>query len=131
MATQSTALPRQLDVLLSSRCATSLRCADGTTATMTEVREKCKVEIEKLLPYGNSPTAFRVWINESSEANDIDDDWYEVSQQRAATAHIVIVLFSGDAGSTTSGHPVGVCHAEFDAAVADAPAKVRVVDARG
>ena len=126
----TTANDRPLRVMISSRCGSLLARKGRGHVPLSDVRLEAKSEIERLLGYGNRPSAFEVWINEPSEATPLDDTWFAESIEQARKADIVIVLFSGDAGSQINGEGDGVCHAEFVAAVADAPSKVRVIDVR-
>jgi hypothetical protein len=121
---------RPLIVMISSRNASKVRTAEGTTKTLTDVRLRAKAAVEQLLPYGNRVSAFEVWINEPSEAPPAGDTWFDESIDHARRADIVVVLFSGDPGSVLEGRGQGVCHAELLAAYADAPSKVRIVDVR-
>ena len=120
---------RPLRVMISSRCSTPIVSRSGTVP-MTDVRERAKDEVEKMLAYGNRQSAYEVWINEPSESQESDDTWYDDSLDQARQADIVIVLFSGDPGSGLEGRVEGVCHGEFLAARTDAPTKVRVIDVR-
>jgi hypothetical protein len=114
---------RPLVVMISSRCRTLL--AEG--GTMTELRRDMKAAVEGLL---RADDRISVWINEDSAAIEGSSSWAAESMEEVRKADVVLVLFSADAGSTPKGGLKGVCHLELDAALADAPTKVRAVDVR-
>ena len=120
-------MTRPLGVMVSSR--NSILLADGRT--LSDLRQEIKVKVQDVLARPDGERRVSVWINEDSEAVVGSTDWYDESMAEVRRADVVLVLFSGDAGSVLPGRNVGVCHAELQAALADAPTKVRAIDVRG
>ncbi|HET7486940.1 MAG TPA: hypothetical protein VFJ85_03365 [Acidimicrobiales bacterium] len=117
-----------LDLMISSRCATRMRKSGGGAQPLSTVRERAKQRLESLFSF-QGERLFDVWINEDERNQTADLTWYRASEERARASDIVLVLFSGDSGSRSVGD-LGVCHAELEAAMADTPTKVRVIDVR-
>lgn len=120
-------MARLLEVMVSSRNFTKL--ADGRT--LSDLRKAIKAALQAVLARPDGENRISVWINEDSEAIEGSSDWYDESMDRVREAAVVLVLFSGEAGSVPEGREIGICHAEMQAALADAPTKVRAVDVRG
>lgn len=71
---------------------------------------------------------FEVWIHEDDKGPSAELSTFEISLKRVAWAHLVIVLYTGEAGSARRGEPVGICHAELDAAIGHRPDIVHMVE---
>lgn len=119
-------MARTIEVMVSSRTGTAL--VDGTT--LSELRRRIKASLQAILARPDGDNRVSVWINEDSEAVEGSSDWYDESMDRVRDAAIVLVLFSGDAGSVSQGRALGICHAELQAAIGDAPTKIRAIDVR-
>jgi hypothetical protein len=120
------AAARLIEVMVSSRNRTALTGGGDLTALRREVKER----LQSVLARPDGEPRLSVWVNEDSEALPAESDWYDRSTERARDATIVLVLFSGEAGTVIPGRGVGVCHAELEEALADTRTKVRIVDIR-
>lgn len=123
---EATKMARPLEVMVSSRNAT--RLVDGRT--LSDLRQNIRQAVQAVLAGPADTSRLKVWINEDSEAAEGSSDWYDESMRRAREAAIVLVLFSGDAGSIVKGRGIGICHAELETALQDARTKVRAIDVR-
>jgi len=94
---------------------------------LSDLRVKMKKEIENTSVLGSRP--YEVWINEDAAESTALGAWDECIRQ-ARECDIFVVLFNGNAGWTGGGEnaSIGICHAEFLAAYARAPAKVFLID---
>ncbi|HEU4453092.1 MAG TPA: hypothetical protein VFR81_08525 [Longimicrobium sp.] len=110
--------------MISSRNAAEIEFGGGTS-TLSEVRRKLKEEIEAELLFGEP--VFEVYINEDEPAPAASLDLWEFSLRVVDDADILLVLYSGDAGWTREGNPIGICHAEVQRALHTQRGKVRVV----
>src|SRR5437588_2950425 len=119
-------MARPLEVMVSSRNKTGL--ADGRK--LSDLRREVKAGVQQILAGPSGELRITAWINEDSEAIEGSSDWYDESMRRSREAAIALVLFSGDAGSFVTGRGIGICHAELQAALDDAPTKVRAIDVR-
>lgn len=118
-----------LEVMISSRCRTEVRRdTSGTAESLTDLRRRAKVALQTTFDVGGE-RLFDVWVNEDERKQAASETWYAASERRARRADLVLVLFTGDSGSQLVGD-LGVCHAEFQAAMEDTPAKVRIIDLR-
>jgi hypothetical protein len=121
VASRSLRPVRPVRVMISSRCGDTF---DGQTlSTHRRVLQK-DLESEKL--FGEQ--VFEVWINETAGPAPGLATWWEWCIAQARDADLVIVLYDGHSGGTLMQQGgVGICDAEFVAAMAAAPHKVRVI----
>ncbi len=77
---------------------------------------------------GLDEALFDVWIHEDETHAAGDRTTFELSLDEIARAAIVIVLYTGEAGSADPGHPLGICHAEMHAAMSRRPELVHLVE---
>lgn len=118
----------KLKIMLSSRAdQAKIQDVDGKVVSLSVVRKRIKklLQAEKV---GGKPI-FEVWINEEEEGDGAANSWDECINQ-AQKCDLFIALYNGDPGwqrdhSSQSG--IGICHAEFQAAHEQAPAKVKVL----
>lgn len=117
---------QKLKVMISSRCnATKLSTEDGDEVTLSDVRRKWKSVIEAETFLGRKMV--QVWINEAEVAEQGSTAWEECIEQ-ATKSDIFIAIYDGSAGwQDKQNKGIGICHAEFDAAISQAPEKVRVI----
>lgn len=110
-----------IEVMISSRCRDRFPRSDGEPLSVH--RERLKAALEAIRISGHP--MFRVWINEVASATG-EDSWDEC-MKRVEQCDLLIVLFTGHAGWTRDAGGVGICHAEFSRAYANAPGKVRLI----
>jgi hypothetical protein len=117
----------KIKVLISSRCNDMFPLSAKPQVRLSDLRVKMKKEIENTSVLGSKP--YEVWINEDAAESTERGAWDECIRQ-ARDCDIFVALFNGNAGWTGSGEnaSIGICHAEFLAAYARAPAKVFLID---
>jgi len=101
-----------IDVMVSSRSATTV--FGGTP--LSEVRTRLRTRLEDIALAGNR--VFDVWIHELDVAPPAHRSILEGSLEQVAKADIVLVLYTGEAGSAADGNEIGICHAELREALA-------------
>lgn len=111
--------------MISSRCNDPIVYA-GDTKTLTDLRRVLKEELESQLLLDSN--LFDVWINEDAPPAEGSADSWEKCLQEVMSADIVLVLYNGNAGWAKEKGDVGICHAELQAALSAAPAKVYVIE---
>ena len=77
---------------------------------------------------GRDQELFDVWIHENAPGIGSNRSTFELSIDQINRADVVIVLYTGEAGSAPEGSAIGICHAELQAAMARRPEIVYVVD---
>ena len=108
--------------MISSRCADTF---DGQTLSTHRRGLQNDLESERL--FGEQ--VFEVSINETAGVAAGSSIWWEWCIGQAREADLVIVLYDGHSGGTLMQQGgVGICSAEFIAAMAAAPQKVGVID---
>ncbi|MBS0551282.1 MAG: hypothetical protein JSS47_01950, partial [Proteobacteria bacterium] len=116
---------RKIRVMISSRCSSTVRQRDGRIP-MTEVRKRLQCELGDETLCGEP--LFEVWISDNAPdqaQGDLETAW-EKSLEEVRKADIVLALYTGEAGGAPAGGIV-VCHAEFQQAWNDGPARLKVV----
>lgn len=124
-------------VMISSRCQATLPY-EGKVVPLAELRKILKKGIEASLlakptadlklvawPDQAKNTLFDCWINEDSASADPNKTWWELCLTEARRADVAIVLYNGESGGSIKGEPMGICHAELEAALATESKKVR------
>ncbi|HET9484007.1 MAG TPA: hypothetical protein VFO79_08625 [Xanthomonadales bacterium] len=101
-----------IDVMISSR---SSRAVFGDTR-IADVRTRLREHLEGLSLAGNR--VFDVWIHELDVAPAAHRSILEASLEQVAKADVVLVLYTGEAGSSAGGAEIGICHAELREALA-------------
>jgi len=119
----------RVHVFVSSRNGTSTRFR-GEEVTLTQVRRALKAALEATTVPGRTEALFEVYINEDEAAAPQDDDLWERCLRQARAAHIVLVIYTGDAGWAREPEGVGICHAELEAALAVGAGRVRILQLR-
>lgn len=114
----------KIRVMISSRCKATIPYK-GKAEPLSKVRAVLKDDIEKLTLWPGQATLCDCWINEPSPGASLTDSWWETSKREARRADIVIVLYNGESGGAIKTQPMGICHAELDAALATQSHKVR------
>ena len=116
---------KKIRVMISSRCRDEIEF-EGRAQSLTAVRRELKRQI--LLDRYLDSELVEVWINEDEPPEEGSTDSWDACLQEIDNADIVIVLFNGNSGWTVSGGGVGICHAELERALSQAPAKVRLIE---
>lgn len=122
-----------LRVMISSR---SLSRVFTTGTRLADLRARLKEKLRSIRWFAGDPAAvvgrdqelFDVWIHEDTAAEDGGQSTFEISIQRINWADIVIVLYTGEAGSATNDQELGICHAELFEALSRRPDVVALVD---
>lgn len=122
-----------LRVMISSR---SLSRVFDSDIQLAELRARLKEKLRSIRWFAGDPASlagrdqelFDVWIHEDTPAEDGGESTFEISIQRIKWADIVIVLYTGEAGSSASDDELGICHAELFEALSRRPDIVAVVD---
>ncbi|MDD4653219.1 MAG: hypothetical protein PHQ34_13450 [Methanothrix sp.] len=116
---------KKINVMISSRSITEI-LYNGEKSNLSKVRIALKKEIEAERLF-DEKELFEVSIHEDAPAPGADTDVWEASRKEVKKSHIVIVLFTGEAGSAESDDAIGICHAELKAAMDTMPDKVRMI----
>lgn len=111
--------------MISSRCNDSIGF-DGKPTKLTDIRVTLKQGLEGERLFGSQ--LYEVWINEDAPPAEGAADSWETCLQQVRIADIVLVLYNGNAGWAKEDGEIGICHAEFQTALAAAPAKVRLIE---
>jgi len=114
----------RIRVLISSRNAL-YTSESGSTFDLAELRKGLKRDIESARLFGEQ--IFDCWINEKEPAKSAGRDLWEECVAEVRRAHVVLVLYNGDAGWTGSDEGVGICQAELQAALHAGRARTRVI----
>ncbi len=128
--------PPQIKVMLSSR-SMSAAFAPPHETTLEQLRRKIQKQLHALrwvLPDDASGPGltsvdpiFDVWIHENDTAN-AGSNTTGLSLDQISQADIIIVLYTGEAGSAEGNAQIGICHAELQAALARRGAVVHIVE---
>lgn len=115
----------KLRLMISSRSdAFSIPDGDGGAITLRQARIQLKKDLEDAAFLGGG--LLNVWINEE-EAGEHDRTAWDECIANAEACDLFISLYDGSAGWAPPGGAIGICQAEFDAALRLAPGKVKVV----
>jgi hypothetical protein len=115
----------KLKIMLSSRGDNaSILNQDGASVALSEFRKLIKKRLGAEKVAGKP--IFDVWINEEEEGDGAENSWEECINQ-AERCDLFISIYNGHAGWQRDKSGIGICHAEYEAAHAQAPAKVRVL----
>jgi len=115
---------KTIRVMVSSRCADQVPF-EGKLQQLTVLRRALKKALESETLLGEP--LFEVWINEDAPAAEGSSDSWEACLEQVRTADIVLVLYNGNAGWAKDSGGIGICHAEFETCINEAPAKLRVI----
>jgi hypothetical protein len=102
------------------RVMISGRCKDYVTANkacfpLAGLRKSLQTEINTAGLFGKP--LFECWINEVEPSKAATRDVWDECIRETRRAHIVIVLYNGDAGWAREPNDVGICHAELEASL--------------
>lgn len=113
----------KIKIMISSRCVDVIKFPDKNI-TFSELREKVKEEMEKIIFLGKKP--FEILISEKFDAT-FQYDSYEMCLEKIKESDLVIVLYSGFSGSGTKyDSSLGICHAEYSVAFNSFPNKTKL-----
>lgn len=116
---------QKLRLMISSRSdAFSIPDGNGGAITLREARIQMKRDLEDAAFLGDG--LLEVWINEE-EVGEHDLTAWDECIANAEACDLFISLYDGSAGWTPPGGALGICQAEFDAALRLAPGKIKVV----
>jgi hypothetical protein len=104
----------RIRVMISSRCKDYLT-ADGGSFALTGLRKSLQAEINATGLF--TKPLFECWINEIEPSKAATFDVWDDCIREVQRAHIVIVLYNGDAGWAREVNDVGICHAELEASL--------------
>lgn len=108
-------------VMVSSR---SLAKVFRSGVLLSEVRKRLQAFLASIRwsagrrVVGRNEPVFDVWIHENDTGQSAERSVFQVSLDEIDRADIVLVLYTGDAGSVSEGSSMGICHAELHAAIA-------------
>jgi hypothetical protein len=99
------------------RVMISSRCNDYDTASrkrfpLASLRKNLQAEINEIGLFGKP--LFECWINDVEPSKPATRDVWDECMREIRRAHIVIVLYNGDAGWAREANDVGICHAELE-----------------
>jgi hypothetical protein len=104
----------RIRVMISGRCKDYLT-ADNARFPLAALRKSLQAEINAAGLFGKR--LFECWINEVEPSKAATRDVWDECIREIRRAHIVIVLYNGDAGWAREPNDVGICHAELEASL--------------
>lgn len=120
----------RIRVMVSSRSEVP---AFGGRMKLGKVRRNLKAFIQGIrwdvagTRVGADEPLFEVWIHEDEADVPGDLSTFQVSLREIGNADLILVLYTGQAGSAEPGQPLGICHAEAHEAMMRRPESVRFV----
>jgi hypothetical protein len=117
---------KRIRVMISSRCADSIRALAGGSIKISDLRLQTKQKIEDFRMFGRE--TFDCWVHEDQPTMDGSADIWDHCLDQVRRCDILLVLYNGNAGWATGDEQVGICHAELAEALRTNAAKVRVID---
>lgn len=97
--------------------------------SLRNLRNRLKDYIEQQLTLGGRQV-FDVWLCEQDVGSSIDS-WWQTSRDEVRQADLVLVLYTGEAGTRVKENGLGICHAELYEAAQFSREKVLPVIALG
>src|SRR5260370_2970478 len=116
----------KIRVMIFRRCKANIEY-NGKSVLLSELRKILKKEIQSITLRSGQSGLFDCWINEDSASSPMNETWWERCLNEARRADVVIVLYNGESGGAIKSQPMGICHAELEAALATQSQKVRVI----
>lgn len=111
--------------MISSRAESGVFSGDAKVK-LSELRKRLQKMLHSVrwsgeskdgVPVSSEQQVFEVWIHENEKATGSQRTPFEISLDEINRAHIVIVLYNGEAGWAIEERQVGICHAEYQEAV--------------
>lgn len=128
--------PPQIKVMLSSRSMSRVFAPPYET-TLEDLRRKLQEQLHALRwvrpgevsgpGLTSDDPIFDVWIHENDTASSTSNT-FELSLKQIRRADIIIVLYTGEAGSAEGNAQIGICHAELQTALARRGDVVHIVE---
>ncbi len=127
---------RKIRVMISSR---SLSPVFADNIMLGDIRQRLQTYLESIrlslpgptgkeaVPIGRDQPLFEVWIHEKDPGRTINQSTLQMSLKEINRADVVIVLYTGEAGSAPDGGSLGICHAELQEAWARRPEIVSIL----
>ncbi len=104
----------RIRVMISSRCKDYIT-THGERFSLAHLRKCLQAEINVAGLF--TRPLFECWINEVEPSKAATNDVWDECIREVRRAHIVIVLYNGDAGWARVINDVGICHAELEASL--------------
>jgi hypothetical protein len=101
-------------VMISGRCKDYVT-ADNLRFPLAGLRKSVQIKINAAELFGKS--LFDCWINEVEPSKAATRGVWDECMREIKRAHIVIMLYNGDAGWAREANDVGICHAELEASL--------------
>lgn len=114
----------KIRVMISSRCEAKIPYK-GNQEKLSELRKILQEDIQRLVLWSGQERLCDCWINEDSAGAPVNETWWEHCLDQARRADVVIVLYNGESGGSIKKQPMGICHAELEAALNTESKKVR------
>lgn len=124
-------LPK-IRVMISSRAMTSVF---GGSMTLTDVRANLRAALHAIRwaqptgvgMVGRDQPLFDVWTHEAQSGDTADRSTTQISLDEIDKADVIVVLYTGEAGSAADGREIGICHMELEQALSRRPEIVALV----
>lgn len=125
---------RKIRVMISSRSMTTV--FGGTALSDIRLRLQERLHFIRwstmtgsgLQAVGRDQALFDVWIHETDPGQAGDKSTLQISLREIRRADIILVLYTGEAGSAAHEREIGICHAEFLEAISRRPEILSVVE---
>ena len=111
--------------MISSRCNEAIPIGNGGEQKLTDLREAIKRRLEAERLCGEQ--IYRVSITPEHPVGGADETFWESSLRAVRESDIVLVLSNGDAGYPHPRADLGICEAEFDAAISSGAERTYVI----
>jgi hypothetical protein len=118
--------------MISSRAMSSVF---GGSMTLTEVRAELRAALHAIRwaqptgvgIVGRDQPLFDVWTHEAQSGDTADRSTTQISLHEIDKADVIVVLYTGEAGSAADGREIGICHMELEQALSRRPEIVALV----
>jgi hypothetical protein len=118
--------------MISSRAMTSVF---GGSMTLTDVRANLRAALHAIRwaqptgvgMVGRDQPLFDVWTHEVQSGDTADRSTTQISLDEIDKADVIVVLYTGEAGSAANGREIGICHMELEQALSRRPEIVALV----
>jgi hypothetical protein len=112
-------------VMITSPCRDYLT-VEGVTFPLSRVRLELQQQISTARLFDE--LLFDCWINEREPSKAATRDVWDECLLEVRRAHIVIVLFNGNAGWARAPKDIGICHAELEASLFSGRDRTHVIE---
>ncbi|WP_234683504.1 hypothetical protein [Bradyrhizobium monzae] len=104
----------RIRVMISGRCK-DYTTGDNNDFSLASLRRDLQSKIGAAELFGKQ--LFDCWINEIEPSKAATRDVWDECLREVRRAHVVIVLYNGDAGWAREANDIGICHAELEASL--------------